>query len=137
MSELSDILPPYVEIEKTKPQIFVKCPREKIRDLAQHFDKLKLRLITLSAIDFGDKFCVIYQFAFYPAIHNGRMGVIHVKVEVPKDDAKIPTISDIMPPAYLYEREVWEFFGIVFEGHPKLDYLFLSPEFPKFPLRKS
>ncbi len=136
MSEISQIIPPYVEIEKDKPQLFIKCPRERIRDLVQHFVKLQLRFNTMTGVDLKDKLCVIYHFSFYPIIH-GRSGVINVKVEVPKDDPRIPTICDIIEPAFYYEREIWEFFGIVFEGHPRLEYLFLSPDYPKHPLRKS
>ncbi len=138
MSSLLKYLPSYVTIEREKPQLFVVCPREKLRELAQYFKQLKLRFITITAEDLGDKFVVIYHFATCPRIHGGDIGTINVKVYVPKDDPKVPTISDIHPPAFLYEREEWEMVGIVFEGHPRLEPLFLtSPDMPKFPLRKS
>jgi len=136
MSSLLKYLPPYVTVEKDKPQLFVVCPREKIRELAQELKEKKVKFITITGVDEGDKIAVIYHFALYPAVH-GERGVIHVKVYVPKSDPKVPTISDIFPPAFLYEREVWEFLGVEFEGHPRLEYLFLSPDYPKFPLRKS
>ncbi len=137
MSSLRKYLPDYVNIEKERPSLFVSCPREKIRELAMHFKQLKLKFITMTGEDLGDKLAVIYHFALYPSIH-GERGTINVKVYVPKDDPKVPTISDLYVPALLYEREVWEMVGIVFEGHPRLEPLFLSsPDMPKFPLRKS
>jgi len=137
MSSLAKYLPSYVTIEREKPQLFVVCPREKIRDLVRYFKELKLKFITMTGEDVGDKLVVIYHFAFYPSVHSEK-GTVNVKVYVPKDDPKVPSVSDILPPAFLYEREVWEMVGVVFEGHPRLEPLFLSsPDMPKFPLRKS
>ena len=62
----------------------------------------------------------------------------HVRVRTRLDRAEpsLPTISDIWPGANWHERETWELFGVVFEGHPHLVKLVLPEPFEGFPLRK-
>jgi len=48
----------------------------------------------------------------------------------------LATATGIWPSANFDERETWEMFGVVFEGHPNLERLLLIPEFKGFPLRK-
>jgi NADH-quinone oxidoreductase subunit C len=61
---------------------------------------------------------------------------VRVKVRIPRDEARCDTISDIYPGANWHERETWELFGIVFEGHPHLVKLVLPEPFEGYPLRK-
>ena len=52
-------------------------------------------------------------------------------------DAAVPTVSDVFGAANWNEREIWEFYGLVFAGHPNLTWLLL-PEGTEFrPLLKS
>ncbi len=48
----------------------------------------------------------------------------------------IPTITGLWPSAGFDERETWEMFGVVFEGHPDLRRLLTTDDFEGFPLRK-
>ena len=50
--------------------------------------------------------------------------------------AYIPTVSNIWKVADLLEREVYDFFGIVFLGHPDMRRLFLRSDFKGYPFRK-
>ena len=59
-----------------------------------------------------------------------------IKVGVESDDPAIPTISEIYAGANFYERETWDLFGIVFEGHPDLTRLLMPDEWEGHPLRK-
>jgi NADH-quinone oxidoreductase subunit C len=49
---------------------------------------------------------------------------------------RLPTVSDLWAGANWHERETWEMFGVVFDGHPNLAKLLLPEEFEGFPLRK-
>ena len=42
-----------------------------------------------------------------------------------------PTITDIIPGALLYEREIHDLFGVKFEGHPNLEPLILPEDWPR------
>lgn len=53
-----------------------------------------------------------------------------------RENPQIPTVSDIWKIAELYEREVYDFFGITFNGHPDMRRLFLRNDWVGHPLRK-
>jgi NADH-quinone oxidoreductase subunit C len=96
-------------------------------------------LVDLTAVDYlrfpgredGPRFDVVYH--LYAVEHNHRL---RVKVAVEQDDAWVPTASGLWPIANWLEREVWDMFGIRFEGHPDLRRLLLYEEFEGHPLRK-
>ena len=61
---------------------------------------------------------------------------IRIKVALKKDDLSIPCVSNIWPNADWYEREVYDMFGINFEGHPNLRRILMPPTWKGYPLRK-
>jgi len=67
---------------------------------------------------------------------NAHNHHVRVKLRIPRDEPVVPTIHDIYPGANWFEREAWELFGIVFEGHPHLVKLVLPEPFEGHPLRK-
>jgi NADH-quinone oxidoreductase subunit C len=79
----------------------------------------------------GPRFEVLYH--LYSVAHNHR---VRLKTRVEEDDAWVPTASGIWPIANWLEREVWDMFGVRFEGHPDLRRLLLYEEFVGHPLRK-
>ncbi len=69
--------------------------------------------------------------------HPGRGDVIFVKVTLPAEDPRMPSVVDLFPGADWYEREVYDLFGVVFEGHPNLKRLLLPEDYDRgHPLRK-
>ena len=59
-----------------------------------------------------------------------------MKVRLHGDDARVATVSDVWPAANWLEREVWDLFGIVFDGHPDPRRLLMPEDWEGFPLRK-
>jgi len=96
-------------------------------------------LVDVTAVDYlkfpgredGPRFEVVYH--LYSTGHNHR---VRLKVRVEEDDARLPTAIGLWPIADWLEREVWDMFGIRFEGHPDLRRLLLYEEFVGHPLRK-
>ena len=76
-------------------------------------------------------FTVIYHLLSF-----ARNADIRLKVALPAGDAVMPTITDIWPSANWYEREIWDMFGIVFAGHPRLRRILLPPTWRGHPLHK-
>ena len=89
-----------------------------------------LPALTLCRED-GPRFEVVYH--LYSVAHNHR---VRVKVPVEQDDPVVPTATGLWPIANWLEREVWDMFGIRFEGHPDLRRLLMYEEFEGHPLRK-
>jgi NADH-quinone oxidoreductase subunit C len=88
----------------------------------------------LTAVDFRPKgrgFEVVIH--LYSTRHNHH---VRLKVECDSDDPHCPTLSELWPGANWFEREAWELFGIVFDGHQHLVKLVLPEQFEGHPLRK-
>ncbi len=93
-------------------------------------------LIDLTAVDglplkWKPRFEVVYH--FYSTAKNHRL---RLKVRVEQEDAVVASLTGIWPVANWFEREVWDMFGIRFEGHPDLKRILMYEEFSGHPLRK-
>ncbi|MEM2897011.1 MAG: NADH-quinone oxidoreductase subunit C [Candidatus Bathyarchaeia archaeon] len=116
-----------------KGRIFISVPTESYKDLIKYLvEKMQIiHVSTITGIDSGEKIEVM------PHLF-GRGSEITVKVAIPKEKPEIDTITDILPGASLYEREVHDLLGVVFVGHPNLERLILPEDWPEgvYPLRK-
>lgn len=65
--------------------------------------------------------------------HNRR---IRVEVSAPDADPHIPSIVSVYPANDWHERETWDFFGIIFDGHPALTRIQMPDDWPGHPQRK-
>lgn len=61
---------------------------------------------------------------------------IRVRVQVPESDAVLPSAFDLWPGTEAMEREVFDMFGISFEGHPDLTRILMPEDWDGHPLRK-
>jgi NADH:ubiquinone oxidoreductase subunit C len=61
---------------------------------------------------------------------------LRLKVQVPEDDATVPSLFDLHPGTEALEREVFDMFGIAFEGHPDLTRILMPEDWVGHPLRK-
>ncbi len=78
------------------------------RILVEQFDVPHLSTIT--GDDTGEGVALLYHFW----AESG----ITLRALLPYDVLRIPTLTDLIPGAAFYEREVWELLGVTFEGHP-------------------
>ncbi len=98
-------------------------------DPAMRFDWLA----NLSGVDFvaDDKMCVVYDLWSHEHGHT-----FAVKVYCTRTDAHVPTVSDLWRIADWHEREAFDMFGIVFDGHPDLRRILMAEDWVGYPLRK-
>ena len=92
-------------------------------------------LMDLTAVDHlgrrEPRFEVVYH--LYSVARGHRL---RVKVAVPESAPEVASLCPVWPAANWMEREVWDLYGIRFEGHPDLRRLLLYEEFEGHPLRK-
>jgi NADH-quinone oxidoreductase subunit C len=101
-------------------------------------------LIDLTAVDYlgrEPRFEVVYHLASLPiepgsATPARLRARLRVKVGVPEADCRTPSCVDLWPAANWMEREVWDLYGIAFDGHPELRRILLYEGFQGHPLRK-
>jgi NADH-quinone oxidoreductase subunit C len=79
----------------------------------------------------GKEFMVVYH--LHSFIHNFR---IRIKVYISEADIHIPTATGLFACANWMERETYDFYGIIFDGHPNLIRILNIEEMDYFPMRK-
>jgi NADH:ubiquinone oxidoreductase subunit C len=85
----------------------------------------------LTCIDEGEAIRVFYRVA-----RTADGLVAHVFVRLPREDAHLPTSSDLWQSFNWQEREAFDMFGVVFDGHPDLRRILTWEGFQGHPLRK-
>lgn len=94
------------------------------------FDSLR----DLCGVDYyrpDERYEVVYH--LYSLAHRARL---RLKVYVEETDARVASVSSVWQTANWLERETYDMFGIIFDGHPDLRRVFMPEEFAHYPLRK-
>jgi NADH-quinone oxidoreductase subunit C len=91
-------------------------------------------LAALTAVDYWPqepRFHVVYQ--LYSHMHSAYLGL---RVPLQSDKATIPSVEGVFPNANWHEREVFDMFGVTFEGHSDLRRILMPNDWVGHPLRK-
>ncbi|HWP23249.1 MAG TPA: NADH-quinone oxidoreductase subunit C [Candidatus Binatia bacterium] len=90
-------------------------------------------LSDLTALDWPkeEKIQVVYHLYSYAHHHQ-----IVLKVDLPRDTPRIATVEGVWKVANWFEREVYDLFGVIFEGHSDLRRIMLPEDWVGHPLRK-
>lgn len=129
---------PEVTFEEGTQTLTAVCPDARWHELAKTLrDHEDLRfdfLVTIVGMDWKDKGmgCVYYLTS---TTHNFNMAV-KVMATGDREQPLIHSIWDLWSIATIFEREVYDFFGIIFINNPDMRRLFLSIDWKGFPLRK-
>lgn len=127
---------PTVEKVDSKPDPHVKVDPKIIHDVVKYLrDEMEFQTIAcLGGSDYPKipALCVVYHFASYT-----YKNVITLKSYLPRaGEPSIRSIVDLFKGADWLERETYDMFGILFEGHPDLRRILLPDDWKGYPLRK-
>ncbi len=110
------------------------CKKELLLPLMEKLKRNFEILLDITAVDYLGKKEKRFEVVYHLLSLSEKMR-LRVKVEL-EEGEKIPTLSFLWKNANWLEREVYDMFGIKFEGHPDLRRILLYPEFKGHPLRK-
>ena len=81
--------------------------------------------------DTGAELHAVYHFV--SITYNRR---VRVEVSTPDSDRHLPSLTGVYPTCNWHERETWDFFGIIFDGHPALTRIEMPDDWKGHPQRK-
>jgi NADH-quinone oxidoreductase subunit C len=121
-----EVAEPYLHVD---PEAVVEVCRYLRDDLDLQFEVLS----DLTALDWPkeEKIQVVYHLYSYGQRHQ-----IVLKADLPREAPKIATVENVWKAANWFEREVFDLFGVVFEGHSDLRRIMLPEDWLGHPLRK-
>jgi NADH-quinone oxidoreductase subunit C len=138
IKRLNDRFGDRIEVLASIDMDTIKVQREDIVDVCRFLrneDDLDYDLMRdLTCVDYIEetpRFEVVYHLY---SIYHGH--AIRLKVRLEESDPVIDTVTPVWVGANWYEREVFDMYGVKFEGHPDLRRLLMYPEFEGHPLRK-
>jgi NADH-quinone oxidoreductase subunit C len=119
------------------PEPYLLVDGEAIVDVCRFLrDDADLKFEVLSdqtAVDWPkeEKIQLVYHLYSYTGRHQ-----IVLKVNLPRANPKIATVENIWKVANWFEREIFDLFGVIFEGHSDLRRILLPEDWEGYPLRK-
>jgi NADH-quinone oxidoreductase subunit C len=72
----------------------------------------------------------------YEMLNRERVERLRVKAMLPAEGPEIDSVTDLFPTANFQEREAFDFFGIIFRGHPELTRILLPEDYVGWPQRR-
>ncbi|MGB9725478.1 MAG: NADH-quinone oxidoreductase subunit C [Fervidicoccaceae archaeon] len=114
--------------EKTS-EIIIDSPDQLLPLAKQLKDKGYDHVISLSAVDYpkSNELHLVIHISSYTK-RDLQPKVFELRVKLKKSEPKVPSLINIWPSVEFQEREAYEMFGIVFEGHPDLRNILLDQE---------
>jgi NADH-quinone oxidoreductase subunit C len=126
------------DVVEARGEVIAFVPKEALIDaLIRLREQSDLSFGFLSSVTATDhpgrdpRFWIVYELRSVEHRHRLR-----VKVGLSEDDPHVPSVVTLFPTADWHERETWDLFGIVFDGHPDLDRILLPGDWEGHPLRK-
>jgi len=121
----ADLLEEYLG---NKNRVFIRVPKNRVKEVAKYFKSIQARLAYISVIDLGlDGFDIVYHYALD---HLERWFHFNIKVNVPRDNPELPSLTSETMEALWPEREMMDLMPVKFLGNPIKEHLWLPYEWP-------
>jgi NADH-quinone oxidoreductase subunit C len=104
-----------------------------IKHLYDHPDTKFEYLTTMCGIHFPDLNQIALMYQLHNLYSNER---VRLKIYLPAENPVVPTLTTVYSAANWMEREAYDFFGVIFEGHPNLKRILNVEDMVIFPMRK-
>jgi NADH-quinone oxidoreductase subunit C len=126
------------EVIEFRGETTIVLPRKILRAAAEHCrDHVELQFDLLTDATCVDRYPLEPRFELnYHLVSIPRRDKVRLKVRLAGSDAVVDTLVPVWPGANWLEREIFDLFGIHFEGHPDLRRILLPDDWEGYPLRK-
>lgn len=124
-------------IEEPYGLITFTCTKEQLLPLLTYLnenDSYRFRFLTdVCGVHYPDQKQLAVVYHLHSMEANFRL---RIKVFIPESNPRIPTVCKLYKSANWQERETFDFYGIIFEGHPNLKRILNVDDMVAFPMRK-
>ncbi|HEX2715749.1 MAG TPA: NADH-quinone oxidoreductase subunit C [Candidatus Acidoferrales bacterium] len=126
------------EAREFRGELTIVVPRGLLRRAAELLSRdAEWQFSFLSDITAVDRFPLEPRFELnYHVVSLSRRERLRLKVRVAGGDAAVESVTTVWPTADWHEREIFDLFGVRFEGHPDLRRIFMPEDWEGHPLRK-
>ncbi len=126
------------ETQVFRGELTLVVPREHLRRAAEFLcGDAELQFTFLSDITSVDRFPVEPRFELnYHLVSLARRERLRLKVRMNGSDPVVESVTSVWPGANWHEREIFDLFGVRFEGHPDLRRILMPEDWEGHPLRK-
>ena len=126
---------PDVKLRKVRDSLLIENAGDLTRVVVFLKESPAFRLDYLSSVT-GVDYLAYLEAVYHLYSMEKKNGPVVLRVRVPKTAPKVPSLVPVYRSAELQEREAYDLFGILFEGHPDLRRIFMWEGFEGYPLRK-
>jgi NADH-quinone oxidoreductase subunit C len=127
------------QITIDRDEITLYVQRERIVELCRTLrddESLRFELCSsVSGVDYGEDVAQRLHVAYHLLSMTYRRR-IRLEVTLDVDDAHVPSVVEVYPTADWHERETWDMFGVIFDGHPALTRILMPDDWDGHPQRK-
>jgi NADH-quinone oxidoreductase subunit C len=128
---------PQITIDRNEITFYVQ--RERVLDLCRTLrddEGLRFELCSsVSGVDYGEEVEQRLHVVYHLLSMTYRRR-IRLEVALDIDDPHLPSVVEVYPTADWHERETWDMFGVIFDGHPALTRILMPDDWDGHPQRK-
>ncbi len=126
------------EVREFRGELTIVVPREHLRRAAEFLrGDPELQFAFLADLTGVDRFPIEPRFELnYHLLSLARRERVRLRVRVSGNDPVVESVTAVWPTANWHEREVFDLFGVRFEGHPDLRRILMPEDWEGHPLRK-
>lgn len=126
---------PDVKLRRIRDSILLENPEDLPR-VALFLKESPVFLLDYLSSVTGADYLTFLESVYHLYSMAKKHGPVVLRVRVTKNNARVPSLAPVYRSAELQEREAFDTFGIIYEGHPDPRRLFMWEEFEGYPLRK-
>lgn len=126
---------PGLRLKKVRGSLLVENPEDLIKTARCLKESPLLKMDFLSSVT-GADYLTYLETVYHFYSTELKTGPVALRVRAKREAPKVPSLTPLYRSAELQEREAYDMFGIIFEGHPDLRRLFMWDQFEGWPLRK-